>query len=247
MEKAVGEFVMEGEPLVSADRAWQADEAQGGHADRRRGQDDRQDKQERQDQDPRHDENWHRQLCNLYSIGVHRTVEQDVGVGIGQLADIAVRAMSPAINDTNSASACVDYLTAILARVAERRLDSETDSWNGQRTLILRRTDFHAYLRQAFEQIRQHANGDLAIYLRLLGAFENIACCAHDPAHRNAVEHEARLVIAYARTALAHGDQQARAEQAWQRVQSALEASEKPGAGKTAEARRNDTSRPLIN
>jgi len=45
-------------------------------------------------------------------------VEQDPAFGIRQLVDVALKALSPGINDTSTAAMCVDYLAAILARLA---------------------------------------------------------------------------------------------------------------------------------
>ena len=61
-------------------------------------------------------------LQAAYHIDRHRTVEQDPAFGIRQIVDMALRALSPGINDTTTAVMCVDYLTAILARLASRRI-----------------------------------------------------------------------------------------------------------------------------
>ncbi len=57
-------------------------------------------------------------LQAAYRIDRHRTVEQDAAFGIRQIVDMALRALSPGVNDTTTAVMCVDYLTAILARLA---------------------------------------------------------------------------------------------------------------------------------
>src|SRR5690606_17936686 len=63
-------------------------------------------------------------LNNCYVIARQPTTEQDVGFGIRQLVDIALKALSPSINDSTTAATCVDYLTAILVRLATRRFPS---------------------------------------------------------------------------------------------------------------------------
>ena len=60
-------------------------------------------------------------LNGAYSISRHRTVEQDPAFGIRQIVDMALKALSPGVNDTSTAVMCVDYLTAILARLACRQ------------------------------------------------------------------------------------------------------------------------------
>lgn len=51
-------------------------------------------------------------------IGYERTMEQDVAFGIRQLADIASKALSPAINDPYTAVQAVDHLSVLLAALA---------------------------------------------------------------------------------------------------------------------------------
>ena len=53
-----------------------------------------------------------------YSVGIHRTVDQDPAFGIRQIEDIALKALSPGVNDTSTAVMCLDHLTAILAHLA---------------------------------------------------------------------------------------------------------------------------------
>ena len=57
-------------------------------------------------------------LQATFSISSHRTVEQDAAFGIRQIVDVALKALSPGIIDTTTAVMCVDYLTAILARIS---------------------------------------------------------------------------------------------------------------------------------
>ena len=57
-------------------------------------------------------------LNSAYSIGLYRTVDQDPAFGIRQIVDMALKAISPGVNDTSTAVMCVDYLTSILARLA---------------------------------------------------------------------------------------------------------------------------------
>ena len=71
-------------------------------------------------------------LNGAYSISRQRTVEQDPAFGIRQIVDMALKALSPGVNDSSTAVMCVDYLTAILARLTVqqfpplRRYDGES-------------------------------------------------------------------------------------------------------------------------
>jgi uncharacterized membrane protein len=60
------------------------------------------------------------QLIGGIHIGRHRTLTQDSEFGIAQVVEIASRALSPAVNDTFTGVACVDWLADALFTLAER-------------------------------------------------------------------------------------------------------------------------------
>jgi uncharacterized membrane protein len=60
-------------------------------------------------------------LRTAFDIGPTRTLQQDVEFGIIQIVDIALRAMSPAVNDPSTAISCVDQLSRILILWIRRR------------------------------------------------------------------------------------------------------------------------------
>ena len=57
-------------------------------------------------------------LQRAIAIAPERDLTQDVGYGVRQLADIAVKALSPSINDPTTATTCIGYLQAVLERLA---------------------------------------------------------------------------------------------------------------------------------
>lgn len=59
-------------------------------------------------------------LRDAVEVESERDLEQDVGFGIRQLADIALRALSPGVNDPTTAVTCIGYLQAVLERLAAR-------------------------------------------------------------------------------------------------------------------------------
>jgi uncharacterized membrane protein len=59
-------------------------------------------------------------LGRAHIIGSHRTLTQDVSFGIDQLTEIAIRALSPAVNDTFTALTCIDWLGECLCKIAAR-------------------------------------------------------------------------------------------------------------------------------
>ena len=113
-------------------------------------------------------------LQAAYNIHRHRTVEQDAAFGIRQIVDMALRALSPGINDTTTAVMCVDYLTAILARLAVRSIPTSHRFEEGELRVITIGPTFADLTAESFDQIRVSAKGNVAVMLRLLDAIEII-------------------------------------------------------------------------
>ena len=115
-------------------------------------------------------------LLGTFDIGPTRTMQQDVEFGIIQIVDIALRAISPAINDPSTAISCVDQLSRIVIRWIGR---VPPPSHYYAPPHVLRLTvpwlGFQGLLDTAFEQIRHYAVADVAVSLRLLRAFDDIA------------------------------------------------------------------------
>lgn len=102
-----------------------------------------------------------------YDIGTFRTVEGDVAFGIRQIVDIALKALSPAVNDTTTALICIDYLSAIMCCLARRpSCPSYFFGENGKPVLFVDQQRFEDFFDLAFNQIRQNAAGNVAVILR---------------------------------------------------------------------------------
>ena len=126
-----------------------------------------------------------------YSIDRFRTVRQDCAFGIRQLVDMALRALSPGVNDTTTAVMCVDYLTAILARVAVREIPSPLRFEEGELRVIAIGQTFASLVAESFDEIRGSAGGNLAIMLRILDALETIADFTDRPERRRVLREQA--------------------------------------------------------
>ena len=124
------------------------------------------------------DDGLSRQIRNMFVLGRERTPRQDVEFGIRQLVEIAVRALSPGINDPFTAMTCVDYLGAALCQAAQRRIPSHYryDKENKLR-VIADAVTFEGMIEAAFNQIRQYGRSSVAVSIRLLETFTVIARC----------------------------------------------------------------------
>jgi uncharacterized membrane protein len=109
-------------------------------------------------------------------MGPTRTMQQDVEFRIIQIVDIALRAMSPAINDPSTAISCVDQLSRniICWLTREPRKSRYYAPPHGLR-LVVPWITLQGLLDTAFDQIRHYAIADLAVSLRLIRACQDIA------------------------------------------------------------------------
>jgi uncharacterized membrane protein len=136
-------------------------------------------------------------LVAAFDIGPARTMQQDVEFGIIQIVDIALRALSPAVNDPSTAISCVDQLSRI------------TILWTGRIAppshyyapphvlrLFVPWISFEGLLDTAFEQIRHYAVADVAVSLRLMRAFADIASTTEHNDLRAQLLERARRVTA---------------------------------------------------
>ncbi|CAN5134798.1 DUF2254 domain-containing protein [soil metagenome] len=109
-------------------------------------------------------------LNSAYTLGPQRTMGQDAGFGFRQIVDVALKALSPGINDTTTAIMCVDRLASLLVRLARRHIEKDWRMEGGELRVIARGPSFASLLAESFDQIRQNAGGNVAVLDRLLWA-----------------------------------------------------------------------------
>ena len=163
-------------------------------------------------------------LQAAYSINHHRTVEQDSAFGIRQIVDMALKALSPGINDTTTAVMCVDYLTAILARLVSRDIPSSRRYEEGELRVIAIGPTFASLVAESFDQIRGSATGNVAIVLRMLVAFQTIASLTSSPIRRRTLREQAQWIAELAERTIESPHDRERFESRLARVREALEA-----------------------
>ncbi|MBU8861864.1 DUF2254 domain-containing protein [Micromonospora sp. WMMB482] len=106
--------------------------------------------------------------CVAVSLGVERTLGQDVGFGFRQLTDIAERALSPGINDTTTAVRSVQEMHDLLRRLAGRPGHRMlVDDPDGTPRVRARTQDFDGFLAVAVDDVRR-AGRDQPRITRLL-------------------------------------------------------------------------------
>ncbi len=135
-------------------------------------------------------------LHAAFDLGPTRTLQQDVEFGILQIVDIALKAISPAVNDPSTGITCVDQLSRILIRFASREPPEDLlYDPPGIVRVSIPWLGFERLVDSAFEQIRLYAKSDVAVSLRMLRALGDIAATVSDPEfHRVLVERGQRII-----------------------------------------------------
>jgi len=152
-------------------------------------------------------------INSIFALGNQRTSAQDVEFAIHQLVEIAVRALSPSINDPFTAVACVDRLGSALCRLAQRDMPS-TYRLDAQRRLrvVVAAVTFSGIVDAAFNQIRQYARSSATVTIRLLETIAVIAGAAHRLEDRAALRRHADLIVRGAREGLPEDEDRREAE-----------------------------------
>ncbi len=121
------------------------------------------------------------ELRTAFDIGPSRTMQQDVEFGVIQIVDIALKALSPAVNDPSTAITCVDQLGRIMIRFVNRHAPVSLlcEPPHVVRVIIPWILS-EGLLDTAFEQIRHYSMSDIAVSLRILRVFDNIASSCHE-------------------------------------------------------------------
>jgi uncharacterized membrane protein len=115
-------------------------------------------------------------IRHAFLLGRQPTEEQDLEYSVRQLVEVALRALSPGINDPFTAMTCIDWLGAALARLAAGGLPSgERYDEEGRVRLLLDALTFEGVADAALQQIRQAGAGQVAVSIRLLDTLEAIA------------------------------------------------------------------------
>jgi uncharacterized membrane protein len=127
--------------------------------------------------------------------GAYRTLPQDISFGFDQLVEIALRALSPAVNDTFTGMTCVDWIADCLVRLSTSwhphriRRDAE-----GNIRVIAFQPDFDRIVERCFDTIRQAAIGMPAIMIRQLDALAKVIEQTPDRRRRTPLVRQAEAI-----------------------------------------------------
>jgi uncharacterized membrane protein len=160
---------------------------------------------------------------SAFSIGNHPTSGQDIEFAVNQLVEIAIRALSPGINDPFTAITCVDRLGSALCRLAQREMPSPyRHDTKDQLRVLMPVVTFSDVTDAAFNQIRQYGRSSAAVTIRLLETIAVIAGSVHRPEDRAALLRHANMIARGARGGLPEDKDRQEVEERYQSVEQLL-------------------------
>ena len=134
-------------------------------------------------------------LRRAHISGPGRTLAQDLSFAVDQLVEIALRALSPAVNDTFTALTCIDWLGDSLCRVTTRwRPQHVHRDSHGYVRVITAEVSYRGLVERAFEKIRQAGRGMPAVMIRQLEALTKILDTTTQAAQRDLLLEQAAMI-----------------------------------------------------
>lgn len=143
------------------------------------------------------DEELDQEIRQAFRLGSTRTPTQDVIYAVNQLVEMAVRAMSPAINDPFTAMTCLDYIgegLALFVRQGEK--DPYFYAEDGRLCLIYKPVTFEELLSCAFDMLRHCSCDNASVLLHMLEVIDDLSEEAEAPEARQALLDHVNLILA---------------------------------------------------
>ncbi len=136
-----------------------------------------------------------RDLERAHITGPSRTLTQDVAFAVDQLVEIAIRALSPAVNDTFTALTCIDWLGDSLCQVAARWQPARVHrDHHGYVRVITSPVTYSRLVDRAFEKIRQAGRGMPAVQIRQLDSLAKIMAHTRTAEQREVLLAQAAMI-----------------------------------------------------
>ena len=134
-------------------------------------------------------------LGRAHIVGPHRTLSQDVSFGIDQLVEIALRALSAAVNDTFTALTCIDWLGESLCKIVVQWHPARVHRDDrGFIRVIAPEPSYDRLVQRSFEKLRQSSLGQPAVMIRLLDALARIMAETTSEGQRRVLLEQAEMI-----------------------------------------------------
>jgi uncharacterized membrane protein len=143
------------------------------------------------------DERFDKMIRRAFQIGNGRTPTQDIAYAVNQLTEMAVRAMSPAINDPFTAMTCLDHMGDGLVRfIRQGERGSHYYDREGRLCLVLEPVRFAELLSAAFDMLRHASCDNASVLLHMLDVIDLIGQETKSPEARRLLLNHVSLIQA---------------------------------------------------
>lgn len=132
--------------------------------------------------------------CHIF--GPRPTPRQDVECAIREMVEIAVRALSPGINDPFTAISCIDRLGASISRLANRKFPSpHRYDREGRLRVVASQSTFEELFESTFDTLRRYSSSSICVTMRLLEALERISLSTIQPGISALVARQVDMIV----------------------------------------------------
>ncbi|HTZ02665.1 MAG TPA: DUF2254 domain-containing protein [Xanthobacteraceae bacterium] len=129
------------------------------------------------------------------ALGSERAAADDMEFAVRQLVEVAVRALSPGINDPHTAISVLDRLGAALCDMAPLHLPSGVSVRDGRAVVVFPGFNYTGLTDTMFHMIRQNAGRSPAVLIRILEVLTAVVSCEHEAERIGALQRHADLVL----------------------------------------------------
>lgn len=163
------------------------------------------------------------QINQAFLLGQERTEQQDIGFPIDQLVEIALRALSPGINDPFTAIRCIDRLSAGFTQLVQRPVPSVYRYDNNHKLRVVASpVAVETLIDRAFSQIRCYGASDVAVVIRLMEALTLIADRTNNYQYRASLQRQAEMLMNSSSKQLLEEHDQKRIEEYYEQFRRTL-------------------------
>jgi uncharacterized membrane protein len=134
-------------------------------------------------------------IVDATALGSQRGGSADLEFAVRQLVEVAVRALSPGINDPFTAMSVLDRLGTALCDLAPLHLKTGVSLRDGRVVLVVPNISYDGLVDGMFHMIRQNAANQAAVLMRLLEVLTAVASCVRDPERVKALGRHVDLVL----------------------------------------------------
>lgn len=141
-------------------------------------------------------ENWKEEIEDWFELGSKRTPVQEIRFSIKQIVEVAVRALSPGINDPHTAISAIHYLGAVLVTIGTRYFRSIVIKDKKQNIRIIERENsFGELLDACFDHLRVYARSNIFVATEMLMAIEKASRHTIHRQMQEALRQKASLIM----------------------------------------------------